>query len=75
MSRGLADHLIAVVQHVLCVVDLAGQRVPDVVQQLEDVAARHHAGGRHRQSPGFLDDGDELVEGLENPVHDRTSYG
>ena len=38
-GRGrVADHLVAMVKDVLRVVDLPGKCVPDVVQQLEDIA-------------------------------------
>src|SRR5690606_2302113 len=41
-ARGLHD-LVALVEHVLGVVDLGGQRFADVVEQFEGVPARHHA--------------------------------
>ena len=69
LLRGVVDQLVAPVQHVLGVVQLAGQRLPDVVEQLQHLAARHDAVRGHRQAPRLLDDGDQRVERFEDPVH------
>ena len=66
---GLGDDLVAAVEHVLGVVQLARERLADVVEQLEDVAARHDAVRGHRQTAGLLDQRDERVQRLEDPVH------
>ena len=63
---------VARVEHVLGVVELAGDGVLDVVEQFEDIAAGHHAAGRHRHTAGFFDDRAELVERLKNSVHGNT---
>ena len=68
---GVVDELVTPVEHVLGVVQLAGQRLPDVVQQFEHLAARDHAVRGHRQAPRLLDDGDQRVERFEDPVHAR----
>jgi hypothetical protein len=67
----LADDLVLAVEHVLGVVDLGRQRVPHLVEQLENVTARHHATRGHRHTACLLHDRDELVEGLEDLVHVR----
>ena len=69
MLLGVAQHRVAGVEHVLGVVEFAGDGVLDVVEQLENVAAGHHAAGRHRHATGFFDDRAELVERLEYSVH------
>jgi hypothetical protein len=50
------------VQDVLGVVELAGDRVLDVVDQFEHVAARHHAARRHRDAAGLFDDRTQFIE-------------
>ena len=52
---GLGDDLVAAVEHVLRVVQLARERLADVVEQLEDVAARDDAVRGHRQTARLLD--------------------
>ena len=63
---------VAGVEHVLGVVEFAGDGVLDVVEQLEHVAAGHHAARRHRHAAGFFDDRAELVERLKYSVHGNT---
>jgi len=58
-----------VVQHVLRVVQLAGQGLAELVEQVEHVAPRYHAVGGHRQAACFLDHRDQRVERFEDPVH------
>lgn len=62
LALGLAEDVVAAVEHVLGVVELARQCLPHVVEQLEDVAAGHHAVGGHRDAPGLLDHGHQRVE-------------
>ena len=59
---GVVDDLVAAVQDVLGVVELAGKRLADVVEQLEHVTARHDAVRGHRDAPSLLDDRDQRVE-------------
>jgi len=73
LLAGSVDQVVALVEHVLRVVHLAGQRVADVVEQFEDVTAGHDATGRHGQPTRLFDDRDELVERLENPVHGNSN--
>ena len=72
MLLGLAQHPVARVEHVLGVVELAGDRVLDVVDQLEHIAAGHHAARRHRHAAGFFDDRAQLVERFKYSVHGNT---
>jgi hypothetical protein len=69
---GLAQHRVAGVEDVLGVVELAGDGVLDVVDELEHVASRDDAAGRHRHAAGFLDDRAQLVERFKNSVHGDT---
>jgi len=66
---GLLQHRVAGVEHVLRVVQLAWDGVLDVVDQFQDVAARNHAAGRHRNTTGFFDDGAQFIERFKNSVH------
>jgi hypothetical protein len=66
---GLADDLVLAVEHVLGVVELAGDRVADLVEQFERITPGHDAVGGHRDAPGLLEDRDQLVKSLEHPVH------
>jgi hypothetical protein len=70
---GVADDLVAAVEHVLGVVELAGQRVADLVEQLQHVAPGHHAARGHGETSGLLHDRDQLVKRLEHPVHGGSS--
>ncbi len=72
LLRG-ADDVVTVVEHVLGVVELGRDGVADVVEKLEYVTAGHHATRRHRHPPCLLEDRDELVERLEDPIHLPTS--
>ncbi len=72
MLLGLAQQRVAGVEHVLRVVELAGNRVLDVVDQLQDIAAGHHASGRHRHAARFFDNRAQLVERFKNSVHGNT---
>ncbi len=69
---GFAQQRVTGVEDVLGVVELAGYRVLDVVDQLEDIAAGHHAACRHRHAAGFFDDRAQLVERFKNSVHGNT---
>ena len=72
MLLGLAQQRVPGVEDVLRVVEFAGDRVLDVVDQLEDVAAGHHAACRHRHAAGFFDDRAQLVERFKYSVHGNT---
>ncbi len=69
LSPRVPDELVAMVQNVLRVVQFRRQRVADVVEQIQYVAARDHAARGHRDTACFLDDRDQLVECLEYAVH------
>ncbi len=73
MLLGLAQQLVAGVQHVLGVVEFAGDGVLDVVDQLEHVAARDHATCRHRHAAGLFDDRAQLIERFKYSVHGTPS--
>ncbi len=73
LLAGGVDQVVALVEDVLGVVDLRGQRVADVVKEFEHVSPGHDAAGRHRDAARLLDDGHELVERLENPVHGNSN--
>ena len=72
MRLGVVQHRIARIQHVLGVVELAGDRVFDVVDQLQHIAARHHTAGRHRHAAGFFDNGAQFVQRFKDSVHGHT---
>ena len=72
MLLGLAQQRVASVQHVLGVIEFAGDGVLDVVDQLEDVSAGHHAACRHRHAAGFFDNRAQLVERFKYSVHGNT---
>jgi len=65
----VTQHRVAGVEHVLGVVEFSRDRVLDVVEKLEDVAAGHDAACGHRDSTGLLDDRAELIERLKYSVH------
>ena len=69
MFLGLPQQVVAGVEHVLGVIEFAGDRILDVVDQFEDVAAGNHAPRRHGHPAGLLDDGAQLVERFKNSVH------
>src|SRR5690349_2887979 len=73
MFLGLVEQVVAGVQHILGVVEFAGDRVLDVVDLLEHVAARHHATVRRRDAAGFVDDRAQLIERLKYSVHGTPS--
>src|SRR5215208_3244552 len=50
--------------------DVLGQRLAQVVEQVEQVVARDHAGAGHRHAARVLDDRRQLVDGLVQPVDD-----
>jgi len=72
MRLGLVQQRVAGVEHVLGIIQLARNRVLDVIDQLEQVAARHHAARGHRHATSFLDNGAQLIERLKYSVHGNT---
>jgi hypothetical protein len=72
MFPGFAQQRVTRVENVLGVVELAGYRILDVVDQLKDIAAGHHAAGRHRHATGFFDYRAQLIERFKNSVHGNT---
>ena len=69
---GLAQQRVPGVENVLGIVEFAGDGVLDVVDQLEDIAAGHHAAGRHRHAAGFFHNRAQLVERFKYSVHGNT---
>ena len=69
MLPGFPKHGVAGVQHILGVIEFTGDRILDVVDQLEHVPARHHAAGRHRHTAGFFEDRAQFVKCFKNSVH------
>ena len=72
MLLGLVQQLVTGVEHVLRVVEFAGDGVLDVVDQFEHVAAGHHTTCRHRHAAGFFDNRAQLVERFKYSVHGNT---
>ena len=72
MLLGLAQQRVPGVENILGVVEFARYGVLDVVDQFEDIAARHHAAGRHRHAAGFFHNRAQLVERFKNSVHGNT---
>ena len=72
MLLGFAQQPVAGVEDVLRVVEFAGDRVLDVVDQLQDVTAGHHATRRHRHAARFFHNRAQLVERFKNSVHGNT---
>ena len=68
-SPRVADELVTVIEHVLCIVQFPGDRIPHVVQKFQHVTSRHDATRSHRDTARLLDNGNELVESLEYAVH------
>ena len=66
------QHRIARVQDVLGVVQFAGNRILDVVDQFQHVTAGHDATGCHRHATGFFDNGAQLVQRFKDSVHGHT---
>ena len=72
MGLGLVQQRVAGIEHVLGVVQLTRDRVLDVVDQFEDIAAGYHAARGHRHTASLFDNGTQLVERLKNSVHGNT---
>ena len=72
MLLGLTQQRVASVENVLGVIEFAGYRVLDVVDQLEDISAGHHAARRHRHAARFFDDRAQLIERFKYSVHGNT---
>jgi len=65
----VADQLVALIEDVLRVVEVAGDGVLDVVEQFEHVASGDHATRSHRHTARFFDDGAQFIQRFEYPVH------
>ena len=61
-------------QDVLGVVELARNRVLDVIDQFEDIAAGHDASGGHRNAARFFHNGAQFVERFKYSVHGYTLH-
>jgi hypothetical protein len=70
---GLAEQCVASIEHVLGVVEFARNRVLDVIDQLEDITAGHHAAGRHGHTARFFNNGAQLIERFKYSVHGTPS--
>lgn len=71
VGPGVTDQLVAVVQHVLGVVEFTGNGVAHIVEQFENIAAWDHTAGGHGHTACLFDNRDKFVERLENPVHEQ----
>jgi hypothetical protein len=69
---GLAQQRVPSVQDILGIVELAGDGVLDVVDQLQDVTAGHHTTRRHRHAARFFHNRAQLIERLKYSVHGNT---
>src|SRR5699024_12848680 len=65
----VVDARIALIQHGLRSVQLRRERVAQLVEEHQHVAARHHAMRRHRDAIGLLDGLVEFIEGFKDAVH------
>ena len=74
MLLGLTQQRIAGIQNILGVIELAGNGVLDVVDQLKDIAAGHDASGGHRNAARFFNNGAQLVERFKYSVHGYTLH-
>jgi hypothetical protein len=63
---------VAGIEHVLGIVQLARDRVLDVVDQFEHVAPGDNAARGHGDATSFLDNGTQFIERLKNSVHGNT---
>ena len=72
MLLGLAQQRVTCVEDILGVVEFARNSVLDVVDQLEDIAARDHAACRHWHAARFFDNRAQLVERFKYSVHGNT---
>ena len=72
MLLGLAQQRVASVQDILGVIEFAGDGVLDVVDQLEDITAGHHAARRHRHAARFFHNRAQLIERFKYSVHGNT---
>ena len=61
--------------YVLGVVEFARDRILDVVDQFEDIPARHDTTRGHRHTAGLFNDRAHLIEGFKNSVHGDTFPG
>ncbi len=73
MVLGLAQQRIPRVEDILGIVEFAGDRILDVVDQLEDIAAGHYAAGGHRHAAGLFYDPAQLIERFKYSVHGTPS--
>ena len=73
MLLGLVQQLVTGVQHVLGIVEFAGDGVLDVVDQLEHVATRDHTTCRHGDAAGLFHDRAQLIERFKYSVHGTPS--
>ena len=73
MLPRITDQGVTLVEDVLSVVELARDRVLDVVEEFEHVTARHDTARGHRHTPRLLDNRHELVESLKYPVHSHPN--
>ena len=71
--HGLAQQRVAGIQHILGIVEFAGDRILDVIDELEDVTARDHAPRRHRHAAGLFDNRTQFVERFKYSVHGAPS--
>ncbi|AGL28367.1 hypothetical protein J113_20310 [Mycobacterium tuberculosis CAS/NITR204] len=66
------QHRITCVEDVLRVIQLTGDRILDVVDQLQHIPTRDDATCRHRHASGFFDYGAQFVQRFKDSVHGHT---
>ena len=69
---GVMQHRVTSIEHVLGIIEFAGDRILDVVDQLQHVTSRNHTAGRHGHAAGFFDNGAQFVQRFKDSVHGHT---
>ena len=69
---GLVEQRVASVQHVLGIVEFAGDGVLDVIDKFQHIAARDDTAGSHRHTAGLFDYCAQFVERFKYSVHGAT---
>ena len=72
MLLGLVEHRVPCIQHILGIVELAGDRVLDVIDQFQHITARDDTAGSHRHTAGLFDYCAQLIERFKYSVHGAT---
>ena len=72
MLLGLVEQRVPCIQHILGIVELAGDRVLDVIDQFQHIPARDDTAGSHRHAAGLFDNRAQLIERFKYSVHGAT---